>query len=141
MTSELKGACLCGGVQIVAKNAGNKVGACHCDTCRKWAGGPFMGVDCGSEVAFEGKENIAVFDSSEWAERGFCKQCGTHLYYRLKQNDQHIMPIGLFPNSDSLVFDHQVFIDAKPAFYSFAEDTKNMTGEELFAQFAPGEEK
>lgn len=136
-TSEQKGSCLCGSVQIVAKNADHKVGACHCETCRKWAGGPFMGIDCGSDVAFEGKQHIAVFDSSEWAERGFCSQCGSHLYYRLKQNDQYIMPIGLFANIKGVVFDHQVFIDQKPAYYSFADDTKNMTGEELFAQFAP----
>ncbi len=96
-----------------------------------------MGIDCGSDVSFEGKENISVFDSSEWAERGFCNKCGSHLYYRLKQNDQYIMPIGLFASPEGVVFDHQVFIDAKPAYYSFAEDTKNMTGEELFAQFAP----
>ncbi|MGI9296241.1 MAG: GFA family protein, partial [Pseudomonadales bacterium] len=93
-------------------------------------------IDCGSDVSFGGKENISVFDSSEWAERGFCNKCGSHLYYRLKQNDQYIMPIGLFGNPEAVVFDHQVFIDEKPAYYSFANETKNMTGAELFAQFA-----
>ena len=24
--------------------------------------------------------------SSAWAERGFCKNCGSHLFYRLKEN-------------------------------------------------------
>ncbi len=139
-TSEQKGTCLCGGVKIVAKTAENNVGACHCHTCRKWAGGPFMGIDCGSDVSFEGKENISVFDSSEWAERAFCNKCGTHVYYRLKDNNQHIIPIGLFSDVEGLVFDHQVFIDQKPAYYSFAEETKNMTGEEMFAQYAPPEE-
>ncbi len=137
--SEMKGACLCGGVQIVAQQAQHKVGACHCATCRKWAGGPFMGIDCGSEVSFEGKQHISVFDSSEWAERAFCSKCGTHVYYRLKDNNQYIMPVGLFANRADLVFDHQVFIDQKPGYYSFAEDTKNLTGVEMFAQFAPPE--
>lgn len=135
-TDETQGSCLCGAVHIVAKNADKKVGACHCEMCRKWAGGPFMGIDCGSAVSFEGKEHISVFDSSEWAERGFCSKCGSHLFYRLKQNDQYIMPIGLFGNAEGIVFDHQVFIDEKPAYYSFADDTKNMTGAELFAQFS-----
>jgi len=35
-----------------------------------------LAVDCGEDVAFEGEENISVFSSSEWAERGFCNKCG-----------------------------------------------------------------
>lgn len=47
-----KGHCLCRSVQITAEAVSGKVGACHCDTCRKWCGGPFMAVDCGTEVFF-----------------------------------------------------------------------------------------
>lgn len=32
------------------------------------------------------------------------------------------------------VFDHQVFIDEKPDFYAFANQTRKPTGAELFAQ-------
>ena len=32
----------------------------------------------------------------------------------------------------------QIFIDEKPAYYDFANKTHNMTGAEVFAQFAPG---
>ncbi len=39
-----------------------------------------------------------------------------------------------------MVFDHQVFIDQKPAYYEFANQTKNMTGAELFAMYAPADE-
>ena len=49
--------------------------------------------------------------------------------------------MGIFDNSEGLVFDLQVFIDEKPEYYSFANETKNMTGAELFAQFAPPSEK
>ena len=31
----------------------------------------------------------------------------------------------------------QVFIDEKPDWYAFANETRNMTGAELFAMFAP----
>ena len=40
-----------------------------------------------------------------------------------------------------LVFDHQIFIEEKPSFYAFANETKNMTGEEVFALFAAPERK
>ncbi len=131
-----KGTCLCGAVKIAAKNMSNKVGACHCNMCRTWGGGALLAVDCGSDVSFEGEKNIGIFSSSDWAERGFCKQCGTHLFYRLKANHQYFIPIGLFKNTQELIFDHQVFIDEKPEYYSFANETHNLTGAELFANFA-----
>lgn len=134
---EGKGTCLCGSVKILAKTMRTQVGTCHCNMCRKWGGGPLMAVDCGREVIFEGKENISVYDSSEWAERAFCNKCGSHLYYRLKESEQFIMPVGLFDNEETFTFDHQIFIDKKPSFYRFANVTKNMTEAEVFAKYSP----
>ena len=111
------------------------VAACHCSMCRKWGGGALLVVECGSDVSFSGEENIGIYQSSEWAERGFCKKCGSHLFYRLKENHQHYIPVGIFDRDEGLVFEHQVFIDEKPEYYSFANETKNMTGAEVFAQF------
>lgn len=136
-TCERRGQCLCGAVKVTAGQAGNAVGACHCGMCRRWGGGPFMEISCGSSVLFDGEENISVFDSSAWAERGFCSKCGTHLFYRLKETGQHMVPVGIFDNDDELVFQSQVFIDEKPAYYSFADKTEEMTGAELFAKYAP----
>jgi len=134
---EGKGTCLCGSVKILAKTMSTQVGTCHCNMCRKWGGGPLMAVDCGTEVNFEGKEYISLYDSSEWAERAFCNKCGSHLYYRLKENEQFIMPVGLFDNEETFTFDHQIFIDKKPSFYRFANVTKNMTEAEVFAKYSP----
>ena len=99
-----------------------------------------MAVDCGVDVTFEGEENISVFSSSDWAERGFCSKCGSHLFYRLKETKQYVMPVGLFDDSIPFVFDHQIFIDEKPSFYAFANETSDMTGAEVFAKYAPPQE-
>jgi len=135
--SKREGGCLCGAVKFVASEASNHVGACHCGSCRKWGGGPFVEIECGAAVEFTGDDNISLYNSSDWAERGFCKQCGTHLFYRLKDNQAHHMPVGLFDNDSDLVFKGQVFIDEKPHYYNFSEQTENLTGAELFAKFAP----
>lgn len=136
-TFESEGSCLCKAVRITAKKMSKNVGACHCSICRKWGGGPLMAVDCGEgdEVSFENEDNITVFNSSEWAERGFCKQCGSHLFYRLKESHQTFIPAGIFDSVESFEFDHQVFIDNKPTYYSFANKTTDMTEAEVFAQF------
>jgi len=94
-----------------------------------------MEIDCGTSVEIDGEENISVFDSSNWAERGFCRACGTHLFYRLKESGQHMIPVGLFEDSESLAFESQVFIDEKPDYYEFTNKTKEFTGAEIFAMF------
>ncbi len=136
-TSIGHGHCLCGKVKITANTMGHSVGACHCRMCRRWTGGPLMAVDCGSDVVFEGNENIKKYESSAWAERGFCTNCGNHLFYRLKESNQYMMPVGIFENDENLVFDHQIFIDEKPDYYCFSNETHNMTGAEVFAKYAP----
>ncbi len=134
-TTSKTGSCLCGTVQFTAHRTANKVGACHCEMCRKWGGGPFLELNCGTEVSFKGEDAITVYTSSDWAERGFCSNCGSHLFYRLKESGQHMVPVGLFDDQHDLVFEHQVFIDKKPEFYSFSNKTKNMTEAEVFAMF------
>ncbi len=133
----VNGTCLCGAVRFTVEHIAKSVGACHCDMCRKWGGGPLMAVDCGTDVSFEGESNITEFDSSAWARRGFCNKCGSHLFYKIKANNQYMMPAGLFGDDETFVFDHQVFIDEKPAFYRFANETENMTAAEVFANYAP----
>jgi hypothetical protein len=130
-----RGKCLCGAIKITAKNAGDKVGACHCKMCRRWGGGPFMEIDCGANISIDGEENVSVFNSSPWAERGFCTACGTHLFYRIKETGEHMVPVGLFDDDEGLVFASQVFIDEKPSYYRFANKTHDMTGAELFAKY------
>ncbi len=132
--SEVSGNCLCGNTGLTTTGLSKKVGACHCNTCRKWGGGPLMAVDCGTQVSLKGEQHIGVFNSSEWAERGFCTQCGTHLFFRMKANNQYFVPVGLFSEEVSFIFDHQVFIEQRPNYYCFANKTYDMTGEELFSQ-------
>ena len=66
------------------------MGTCRCSMCRKWGGGPFFALDGQQAVTISGEEHVRRYGSSEWAERAFCSECGTHLFYRLKQTDQHI---------------------------------------------------
>ena len=58
-------------------------------------------------------------------------------FYRLKEINQYIMPVGLFDESRDFVFDHQVFIDEKPSYDCFSDETADMTGAEVFAKYAP----
>lgn len=132
-----QGKCLCGAVTVSVEKLSEKVGVCHCTMCRKWSGGPWLALECNGAVSWEGEENIATYHSSDWADRGFCKKCGTHLFYKLKAvHSQYFMPVGLFDQEARYRLDHQIFIDEKPEFYNFSEKTQDMTGAEVFAKFS-----
>ena len=131
------GSCFCGAVKFLIPNAISSYTACHCGTCRKWGSGPLLSTDCGRDVSFEGEENILRYKSSDWAERGFCKCCGSSLFYYVIPSGSYLMSVGLFEDQNGLKMTNQVFIDEKPDCYTFATQTKTMTGAEVFAMFAP----
>lgn len=131
------GHCLCGNIRIKCKEMSTEVHVCHCATCRGWSGAPALSIDCGRQVTFEGSEHLRTYDSSEWADRGFCAQCGTHLFYRLKHDQRYIMPVGLFGTGHPFSLHQQIFIDEKPTFYDFANTTEMLTSAEVFAQVDP----
>ena len=129
-----KGRCLCGAVTLVADGLGQHIDACHCRTCRTWSGGPLFAVECDGSVTFQGEEHVTVYDSSEWAQRGFCNRCGTHLFYRLKEKPWYAIPAGLLEDQ-VLTLHQQIFIDEKPAYYELANDTPRLTGGEFLEKY------
>ena len=94
-----------------------------------------LAIDCADSIEIIDETSVVRFPSSEWADRAFCGKCGTHLFYHLKPNNQYHIPVGLLINDDKYEFTHQIFIDEKPDFYDFKNETKNMTGAEVFAHF------
>ena len=133
------GKCLCGSVELEVEYTSNEIAACHCSMCRNWGGGPMLAIDCADCVTISDETSVTRFPSSQWADRGFCKKCGTHLFYYLKPASQYHIPIGLLQTDNSFTFSHQIFIDEKPEYYSFSNETQNMTGAEVFAHFESDE--
>lgn len=132
----MKATCLCGAIEVVAADH-VEIGLCHCSMCRRWSGGPLFAVHCDDNVQFNGAAP-AVYRSSDWAERGFCAGCGTHLYYRLVSGGGFFLPAGLFPDHGFRLAS-QIFIDEKPPYYTLANDTPMLTGEQVLALFAAGD--
>jgi len=91
-----------------------------------------MSVPC-KDAVFDGP--VTSYASSEHADRGFCATCGTHLFYFAKGAGIHAIPIGLLDDQSGLPFRAELYVDRKPGYYSFADETKQMTGEEYEAKF------
>lgn len=130
----MKGQCLCGAVRLVAPDS-REVGVCHCGYCRRWGGGPLLTAHCGPDLVVEGSEHVGVYASSDWAERAFCKLCGSHLYYRLRSTGAYFVPAGLLDGQHfELVM--QIYIDCKPDYYELANQTPVYTEQQVIEMFA-----
>ncbi|CDG21682.1 Glutathione-dependent formaldehyde-activating, GFA [Xenorhabdus poinarii G6] len=130
-----QGRCLCGAVGFITSQSIEEINVCHCKTCQKWGGGPFLAVDCQDDLKIEGAEFISTYASSEWAERAFCKKCGTHLFYHLHHPSTYYLPIALFDHNQKSKLSRQIYVDSKPAYYNFVEDTPMLTQEDLLNLF------
>lgn len=134
-TFEKHGSCLCGAITLSLTLDDAHVSACHCGMCRKWAGGPALTVESKQPLRITAG-TPTLYDSSDWAERGFCGQCGTHLFYRLKAGGFESIPVGVLDGDDAWALTLQVYVDHKPAWYAFANPTQNLTQAEVEALFS-----
>ncbi len=106
--------------------------------CQRWTGGPAIAVQVAG-ITFEGEEKLIRFRSSDWAERGFCGTCGSNLFYRVVGTDDYYVTAGAFDDPSGFKLASQIFLDEKPGYYEFSNETKMMTGAEVFAAVAQGE--
>jgi len=78
----IEGSCLCGRVTYQYHGEIQEVALCHCSQCRRAQGGAHAAnspVDAG-KLVFQGRENIAEYQSSDSKVRACCKHCGSALY-------------------------------------------------------------
>jgi hypothetical protein len=132
----MTGRCLCGAVTFAAEGVELEHHVCHCGMCRRWAGSGFMAART-SRVAFTSSGELARYASSSWAERGFCRTCGTTLFYFLKPTQTHMMSVGAFDDDSRFRLVREIFIDHKPSGHSFAGDHERWSEEETMKRLTP----
>ncbi|MEM7752620.1 MAG: GFA family protein [Pseudomonadota bacterium] len=132
------GSCLCGEVEYELAEEPTTYGACHCSMCRKFSGGIELGIQVPpGGVRFVPTDKLAVFESSEWAERGFCMLCGSSVFYRFTGEGPYAgmfsISAGTLEDMSGMTFDTEVYIDNKPDSHSFAGERTRMTEAEVLA--------
>lgn len=84
-------------------------------------------------ISFSGEDKIKRYQSSDWAERGFCTECGSSLFYHLKEPSMYIVASGMFDDSAQFQLVGEIYVDEKPPGYDFAGEHPRMTGQEFMA--------
>jgi ubiquinone/menaquinone biosynthesis C-methylase UbiE len=83
----LTGSCACGTISWVSTSAPKLSNNCHCETCRKISGSPYITFLHlpNSDVTFApplSSSQIKVYTASPHAERTFCRECGSTLTFK-----------------------------------------------------------
>ena len=78
----LTGGCQCGAIRFACDAPPENVHVCHCRMCQKAVGGPFAVICPTLKSRFRvTRGEIAWFQSSDLARRGFCRACGTPMIF------------------------------------------------------------
>ena len=82
------GSCLCGAVAFEVNGPLRPVLACHCIQCRKQTGNYMSATSCADDdLVFTRQDGLKWFRSSDEAQRGFCKECGSTLFWKNDARD------------------------------------------------------
>jgi hypothetical protein len=79
----LRGSCLCGGVRFELADAPDRLRICHCESCKKLAGGgATANVRARSDSIriLEGEDLIQTYTPPEGSAKSFCLACGSNLF-------------------------------------------------------------
>lgn len=145
MTGTRTGGCLCGAVKIAVTAPPHGLGACHCSMCRRWTGLAFVGFGVAqADLRVEGAEHVATYPSSDWAERCFCRTCGSTLWYHLTipgETVTHFVAAGLLDDLSGMRIEHELFFDKKPDAFAFAGESRKTTEAEFLASVTANPEE
>ena len=138
MAEQLTGTCLCGACTVSMTPNSDEMHLCHCDMCRAWTGVGMMAIQASGE-SFSVDGPVKRRATSEWAERAWCDDCGSALYYHVTAegpyHDNYHVASGLFPDAGGLKLVGELFTDKCPSGYTFAGDLHGMTEAEVMAMF------
>jgi hypothetical protein len=117
-----KGSCLCGAVTFGVAGELPGPDACHCTACRKHSGHYFVSTDVAkSAVVIRGEDHLTWFQSSEKVRRGFCRICGSSLFWEPIHHDWIGIAMGSFERPTGTQTHVHVYVAEKGDYYDIAD--------------------
>ena len=111
----IEGGCLCGAVRYRARGQAYGITHCHCKTCRRASGAPFVtwaGFDTDKFTFVKGQP--ASYRSSPNVVRTFCGKCGTALTYQRRNLSASIdVTLGSMDDPEMMTPQHHTWIEGQ----------------------------
>lgn len=118
----IKGKCDCGKVCFEVEDVRKTVTVCHCSQCRRTSGHLWAATRAPYDtVRFSTDDGLEWYASSEFAKRGFCKFCGSSLFYRMNDEDGIGIAAGCLDAPTDLQIAKHIFVKDKGDYYEITD--------------------
>ncbi len=128
VTAKITGGCHCGAVRFEGDGKWRKGTACHCGQCRKQTGSFYMTSGIKNEdFKITKDDGLAWYQASKHGERGFCKKCGSALFWRSVDADwvatEFIsVMLGAMDDAQGVKIEKHIYVGDKGDYYEIADD-------------------
>lgn len=131
MSKARTGGCLCGAVTYAVIGPMRPVIACHCQQCRRTSGHHVAATAAPREhVKILGEPKW--FTSSDTAQRGFCGECGSNLFWDTSESTTLSIFAGTLDDATGLSIAGHIFTDDKGAYYDIVDGVPSVGGYDPF---------
>jgi hypothetical protein len=117
------GHCLCGAVAFEVHGELTPPTACHCSQCRRQTG-HYMASSNAKRADFHvtKDDGLAWYRSSDFAQRGFCKDCGSTLFWTRDGGDTISIALGALDPPTGLKIAKHIYVGDKSDYYDVPTD-------------------
>ncbi len=128
------GRCLCGAVRYRVRGPLRDVTACHCEQCRRTSG-HFVAATTArlDDFALVEEGGLAWYRSSAEARRGFCRTCGSSLFWQPTGGDRICIMAGTLDQPTGLTTSMHIYADQVADYHAVPEGMATRTGAEYLA--------
>lgn len=126
------GRCLCGSISFELHGSLRPVIVCHCRQCARWSGHVVAATAVPADAMrlLTGESDLVWYRSSPAAERGFCRTCGSNLFWKPASGGRISVLAGALEPPTGLKMVAHIFTADKSDYYEISD------GVQCFAQSA-----
>jgi hypothetical protein len=136
------GRCLCGAVSYTVSGSLRPVIFCHCKMCRRTSGHYVAATACMlSQLTIEPSEHLRWYQSSSEAQRGFCGQCGSNLFWKPTSGAYVSIWAGTLADPTGLSGAEHIFVADKGDYYTLDDGLPQFSHNPPSASLAPSSRK
>ena len=123
------GGCFCGAVRYEVKGPLRGVVNCHCSQCTR-LNGNFGSHSKASKsaITITSGESLSWYRISQQASRGFCRECGSGLFWDNADQDTLGIVAGSLDGPTGLKTIGHIFVASKSDFYEITDDIQQFKG-------------
>ena len=123
------GGCFCGAVRYEVKGPLRGVVNCHCSQCTRLNGNfGSHSKALKSNITVTRDESLCWYEISDIARRGFCRECGSGLFWDHIEQDALGIIAGSLDSPTGLKTIGHIFVEEKSDFYEITDDIQQFKG-------------